>query len=200
MSSPFGSLPSRFEPLGEPRGIGLVLPGVRYSPSAPLLEFARQALLQHGFTVQQVWWDATDCDDDHAFVRGHAETALAAEPAAPSRVVIVAKSLGTLAAPYAAERGFDAIWFTPLLVDVACVAGIRANPGRQLVVGGLRDDLWDTEVAAGLRSERCDVLEVPDADHPLWADGDAVRSAEIQLEVARATEDFLASLGAGPTR
>lgn len=200
MVGPFGDLPTRFEPVDESRGLGLVLPGRAYSPSAPLLEFARQALLQHRLTVQQVWWDlaaAAPGEDGGAFVRRHVEAALATETrdrGEPERVVVVGKSLGTRASSYAAERGFDAIWLTPILVDDDCVAGIRANAGRQLLVGGLADDLWDAGVAAELAGAGCEVLEIPDAAHTLGVDGDAVRGAEIQLEVARATEAFLGSL------
>ena len=190
----FGGLPTRWEPVGESRGLAVVAPGRAYSPSAPLLEFARQALLQHGFTVQQIWWDATTRaagDDPEQWVRRHVEEALAREDA--DHVVIVGKSLGTRAASYAAERGLDAIWLTPLLVEPVLAEAIAANAGRQLLVGGLADELWDAAVARELADAGCDVLEVPDADHGMGT-ADAVRSAEIHLEVARAVEAFLAGL------
>jgi len=113
----FGGLPTRWEPEGTSRGLALVLPGRAYSPSAPLLELARRALLQHGFTVQQVWWDSTtrgDDDEPEPWVRRHVEAAFVGEDA--DHVVLVGKSLGTRAASYAAERGLDSIWLTPLLV------------------------------------------------------------------------------------
>ena len=108
-------------------------------------------------------------------------------------MLVVGKSLGTRAAAYAAERGLDAIWFTPLLVDPEVAEGIAANAGRQLLVGGLADELWDAAVARELADAGCDVLEVPDADHGMGTP-DAVRTAEIHLEVARAVAAFLASL------
>ena len=186
----FGGLPTRWEPDGDSRGLALVLPGRAYSPSAPLLELARLALLQHGFTVQQVWWDAGSRgeEDAEAWVRRHVTEALAVEDA--DHVVVVGKSLGTRAASYAAERGLDAIWFTPLLVDPALAEAIAANPGRQLLVGGLDDELWDAGIARELADNGCEVLEVPDADHSMGT-ADAVRTAEIHLEVARAVEGYL---------
>jgi hypothetical protein len=108
-------------------------------------------------------------------------------------VLVVGKSLGTRAASYAAERGLDAIWFTPLLVEPELAEAIASNPGRQLLVGGLADELWDPAIARELADNGCDVLEVPDADHGMGT-ADAVRSAEIHLEVARAVEDFLSQL------
>ena len=186
----FGGKPTRSEPEGASRGLALVAPGRAYPPSAPLLEFARRALLQHGFTVQQIWWDSTTRGDENAdvWVRRHVEAALADEHA--DHVLLVGKSLGTRAASYAAERGLDAIWLTPLLVEPALAEAIGANAGRQLLVGGLADELWDAAIARELADNGCDLLEVPDADHSMGTD-DAVRTAEIHLEVARAVEAFL---------
>lgn len=189
----FGGLPTRWEPSGPSRGLAVVAPGRAYPPSAPLLEFARQALVQHGFTVQQLWWDSTARGDEAAepWVRRHVEAALAEERA--DHVLVVGKSLGTRAASYAAERGLDAIWFTPILVEPEVAEAIAANAGRQLLVGGLADELWDPAIARELADNGCDVLEVPDADHGMGTD-DAVRSAEIHLEVARAVEAFLSQV------
>lgn len=197
MTGPFGGLPTRSEPEGETRGLGLVLPGRAYSPSAPLLEFARLALLQHGYAVQQVWWDAAARPsgiDPDAWVREQAAAALAVENHPPRTVIVVGKSLGTRAAAYAAELALDAIWLTPLLVEPAIVAGFRANPARQLLVGGAADEFWDGETAAGLARERCEVMEVPDADHSLCVPGDVMRSAAIHAEVTRRVESFLSAL------
>lgn len=192
----FGGLPTRWEPAGASRGLALVLPGRAYPPSAPLLDLARRALLQHGFTVQEVWWDSTSRTEGEVaapepWVRRRAEAALAHEDA--EHVILVGKSLGTNAASYAAERGLDAVWLTPLLVDPVLADGIARNSGRQLLVGGLADSLWDAAVAGGLRGPRCEVLELPGADHGLCAD-DAVRTAELHVEVARALDAFLAGL------
>ncbi len=186
----FGGLPTRFEPEGRSRGVALVAPGRAYSPAAPLLELARLALLQHDIAVQQLWWDSTarGDEDPEAWVRRHLAAAHASEDA--DHVLVVGKSLGTRAAPYAAERGLDAIWFTPLLVDPAVAEGIAANPGRQLLVGGVADELWDAAVARELADAGCEVLEVADADHGMGTP-DVVRTAEIHLEVAKAVDSWL---------
>ena len=199
MSGPFGGLSTRTEPDGDPRGLGLVLPGRAYSPAAPLLEFARLTLLQHGYAVQQVWWDAASRPadlDPAAWVADQAADALAAETPPPQRVVVVGKSLGTWATAYAAERGYDAIWLTPLLVEPSVVGGIRSSPARQLLVGGTADDLWDAEVAGALVREGCDVMEIPDADHGLCVPRDVVRSAAVHADVTRRMDAFLSELGA----
>jgi predicted alpha/beta-hydrolase family hydrolase len=190
----FGGHPTRFEPEGESRGVAIVAPGRAYSPSSPLLEFTRRALLQHGFTVQQIWWDTTTrspVDPPEPWVRQHVAAAHAREDA--DRVLLVGKSLGTWASAYAAERGLDAIWLTPLLVEPTQAEAIAANAGRQFLVGGLQDELWDVDVARELAEAGCDVLAVADADHSMGTP-DAVRTAEIHLEVAKAVEDWLSQV------
>ncbi|MDR7254848.1 hypothetical protein J2X46_003846 [Nocardioides sp. BE266] len=194
----FGGLPTRWEPAGDSRGVALVLPGRAYSPSAPLLEFARRALLQHGFTVQQLWWDAESRGDEDGeqWVRRHVAAAHAAEQhhrGGGDHVLVVAKSLGTRAASYAAERGLEAVWLTPLLTDPVVAEAIASNAGRQLLVGGLADELWDPAVAHELADNGCDVLAVADADHSMGTD-DAVRTAEVHVEVARAVDTFLSGI------
>lgn len=189
----FGGLPTRWEPAGASRGVALVAPGRSYPPTAPLLDFAKVALLQHGVTVQQIWWDSLTRGEEESepWVRRHVAAAHAQEDA--DHVLVVGKSLGTLAASYAAERGLDAIWLTPLLTTPAVVEALGANAGRQLLVGGLADELWDPAVARELEEGGCQVLAVPDADHGMGT-RDAVRTAEIHLEVARAVETYLSGL------
>ena len=127
-------------------------------------------------------------------MRDQAVAALAAQPDVLPTTVVVGKSLGTRAAPWAAEQGHDAIWLTPLLFVDELVAGLAAHRGRQLLVCGEADEAWDADVAAGLRREGCDVMLIPDADHGLCVPGDVVRSAEIHVEVTRRIAAFLAGL------
>ncbi len=170
MAGPFGGLPSRWPPSGAPVGTAVVLPGSGYSPAAPHLEYARQAALQHGYAVQQVWWERPEhAEDWSVWVGDQLAAAVAAEPSPPSRVLVVGKSLGTRAAPYAAGQSWPAVWFTPLLRVDTVVEGIRANRAPQLLVGGLDDEHHDASVAATL-GELPDVtvLEIPAGrPHPL---------------------------------
>lgn len=118
MSEPFGGMPTRWDPdPGPSSSVVVILPGSGYSPAHPLLEFGRQSLLQHGWTVQQVWWDQPrdmeNQQDTAEWVCQQADAALDTESEA-DRLLVLAKSLGTLASPVVAERGLDAIWMTPL--------------------------------------------------------------------------------------
>ena len=189
-----GILGTTFEPDGPPVGTAVLVPGRGYPPQAPLLFFAGFVLLQHGWRVEHLWWDPPPHESDEqttAWVRDQVE------PVLPSsgRVLLVAKSLGTYAAPLATEHGYDAVWLTPLLQVGVLAEAIAANPARQLLVGGTADTIaWDSAVARELASTGCDVLEIPDADHTMMVPGDAVRGVGVHAEVARALDAFCARL------
>ncbi|HEU4566780.1 MAG TPA: hypothetical protein VFR99_02035 [Marmoricola sp.] len=59
--------------------------------------------------------------------------------------------------------------------------------GRQLLVGGSADPTWNLATA---RSIGADVVELEGADHAMFVD-DAVRTAELHLEVTRAVDAWL---------
>jgi hypothetical protein len=189
-----GVFATRFEPEGEPVGTAVVVPGRGYPPAAPLTFFAGLALLQHGWSVRQVWWDPPAHESDEqttAWVRARVEEVLPDR----GRVMIVAKSLGTYAAPLAAERGFEAVWLTPLLQIPMLVDAIAANPARQLLVGGTADDLaWRVDIARSLAERGSDVCEIAGADHAMLTPGDTVRGVEVHREVARALDRFLSEV------
>src|SRR3954452_2946984 len=109
-----GVFATSFEPEGTPVGTAVVVPGRGYPPAAPLTFFAGFVLLQHWWSVRQVWGAPPPHESDEqtlAWVRGEVEAAVPPD----GRVLVVAKSLGTLAAPLAAERGVPAAWLTPIL-------------------------------------------------------------------------------------
>ena len=193
-----GVFATTFEPEGEPVGTAVVVHGRGYPPSAPLSFFAGFALLQHGWSVRQVWWDPPAHESDEqttAWVRGQVESALPDG----GRVLLVAKSLGTYAAPLAAERGFAAAWLTPLLQIPSLVDAIAANPARQLLVGGTADDLaWRPDVARTLAERGGDVCEILGADHVLTISGDIVRGVEAHAVALRALARFLSALEDSP--
>ena len=196
MSEIPGVTATRFEPEGEPVGTAVVVPGRGYPPAAPLTFFAGFVLLQHGWSVRQVWWDPPKHETDErttAWVREQVERELPES----GRVLVVGKSLGTYAAPLASERGLPAVWLTPILDLPAIAEAVAANPATQLLVGGSADDLWDSAVARDLASASCRVVEIAEADHILMTPGDVVRGVEAHVEVVRAIDAWLAALASG---
>lgn len=156
----------------------VLLPGAGYTARMPLLHFAALVADHHGWVVREVAWTP-----DPAWGTQEVGRELAAAIGDhPGPVRVIAKSLGTMAAPYAAARGIDAVWLTPLLQVTPVVDAFRAHPGRQLLIGGSADSgRWDPDVAASLPA---DVLEIPGADHGLNVP-DPVRTAQIHVDVVR---------------
>jgi len=174
----------------EPVGLAVLLPGRNYPATMPLLTFAGRAALQHGWRVRAVAWNAPDLDTEST-VRWAGEQLAEAVGGFDGRVLVVGKSLGTCAAAYAAERGYDAVWLTPLLHLAEVVSAMSGSGDRQLLVGGTEDPAWDLEAARATGGE---VVEVEGADHGMFTD-DAVRTAEVHVEVTRAIDEWLRRLG-----
>ena len=101
--------------------------------------------------------------------------------------VVIGKSLGSLAAPLAADRGLAAVWFTPLLRDEPTVAALRRATGPFLLVGGTADPYWDGLTA---RSLTADMVEIDGADHAMVVPGRLTESAAALGRVISAVEDF----------
>lgn len=165
-------------------GLVVMLPGRGYTCAMPLLNFAGQVADSHGWAVREVAWQPSE--DWRTAQVGAELTAAIGDHRGPVRVI--GKSLGTMAAPYAAEHRIDAVWLTPLVKQDPVAQAIDAHPGRQLLIGGTGDTLWDSEIAAALPAE---VLEIADADHSLQVPF-PVRTAEIHVDVVRAMDRWFA--------
>ncbi|GAA3581950.1 hypothetical protein GCM10022419_074380 [Nonomuraea rosea] len=178
---------------GDPGRVAVLLPGQGYTAARPLLHFARAVLVQHGWSVQEIWWDAPigpSVEDREKWVVDQARQALDAEDA--GRVLLVGKSLSTFAAPLAADRGLPAIWLTPLIALGGVLEGLRRSEAPTLLVGGTGDRSWDGDVVRTLDHP---YVEIPDADHGLEIHGDAVGSVQILKDVTAAMSGFVAGLG-----
>ena len=183
-----------WEPDGDPVGLAVVLPGRGYPPAAPGCAYAGYVLRAAGWRVRDVWWEPPDNDTlplggEIAWVGDQLTTAVGDHE---GPVLVVGKSLGTYAAPLAAELEYPAIWLTPLLVVPELVDAVRANPARQLLVGGTSDPMWDADVAASLAADGYDVLQLDGIDHGLIDPADAFRSVDALAETTRAMARFVA--------
>lgn len=156
------------------RGTVLMLPGRAYSCEMPLLAWTTRALQGAGWTVFHARWALPAVPErPRDFVEGVVRQ-FEAMPREPGPVLVVAKSLGTLAAHLAAERRYPAVWLTPVVRAVgvsplaaeseALASRLRDYPAPNLVVGGTADDLW----VNGFRGSGT-VVEMVDADHGLEA-------------------------------
>lgn len=182
-------------PLTQQVGLAVLLPGRAYTPARPLLDFATQACAEAGWHVRQVWWQipdgnaAGDPDGDPAEraarVVGELATALRG---APDRVLVIGKSLGCYAAGYAAEHSLEAVWLTPVLTEPLVAEGVQANQARQLLVGGVQDPWWRSDLPLPPQAES---LTIPGVDHSLRHPDGVPATAQAHLEVATRMQSWL---------
>ncbi|HZE37512.1 MAG TPA: alpha/beta hydrolase [Stackebrandtia sp.] len=172
----------------------VVVPGARGGPGTPGLYYAGKAAENLGAEVREVTWrEAPPMDrfEDTAlvvdWVRGQVEPVV--EEARGASVVLTGKSLATVGAGLAADRGLPAIWLTPLLHDAFVVSEIRRSRAPKLLIGGTADFAWNGEVARELSEHVC---EIPGMDHGLFVEkAPLAASAEALGTVATAMERFL---------
>lgn len=182
----------------------MLAPGGNSDTNIPMLTFAGRAARQRGASLRRLGWgySAEDLRREFSAVPpGHAPaqvaqtvkdrvTAVLTELAAAGMgaPVIVGKSLGSVAAPVAADWAVAAVWFTPLLTDPATAAAMRRAGSPCLLVGGTADHWWDGDVA---RSVTPHVVEVPGADHGMLVSGPLADPATVPGDVTTAVERFL---------
>lgn len=163
-----------------PLGTAILLPGRNLGIATPVLHWPAALLTQIGWSVLGVTWDQGEVARGAvAHVRGCADAALDRAPT-DRPVLVVAKSLGTLALPWAVEQGLPGAWLTPLLDDSAVLTAVQEASQPTLLVGGTADPYWQLpgEIGRGVR-----VTEVPGADHGLQQRGDWRRSLLDQVAI-----------------
>lgn len=174
---------------GTPIGRCVILPGSRYTPDGPLLFFAAQVALMRGWGVRQVWWEPPRFDDDAeelAWVAAQLDEAL---DGYDGRILVVAKSLGTLAAARAAQLGLEAAWLTPLLTEPDVAGPLTTYPARQFVLIGSADPYLDQAVFDALPGQR---LLVP-GDHVLRVAADPAAMVASHDAFVRAFDGWLSA-------
>ena len=175
----------------DPRRAAVILPGAFYVPAAPLLWFAGNVLDTAGWTVLQVWDRRRDNSDPERWVAERFDAALS-HIGNPDTILVVAKSITTLAAERAAELGLPGIWLTPLLNQSVVRSGLEAAAATRLLAGGTADPTWDSGYAATL--DNATIVEIPGADHGLQFPGDHHASLDALRTVTDAIADFAARL------
>lgn len=161
--------------------VAVLVPGSRYGVQAPLLYWCAHMLVQHGWHVKTVEWvpGTEPGENPQSFVETAVSGAFAAMPHAPNRL-IVAKSLGTYALPWAQRNGIPGVWLTPVLSSAAIRRALLGATAADLAIGGGSDELWMPASVAGTQAH---LITVPDADHALTIAGDWKRSLAVQSRI-----------------
>ncbi|MFG1607120.1 alpha/beta hydrolase [Actinoplanes sp. NPDC049265] len=165
----------------------LILPGALYGPYSPLPWFAAEVAERRGGTLHRHTWSRTpDRNAPEEFVRGEVVPLIEGR-----RPLVIAKSLGTLAAGLCAERALPAVWLTPLLTAHGGLPALAGAPAPFLLVGGTADPSWDGALAHRLTPH---VLEVEGADHAMAMPGPVRDTVAVLARVVDAVEDFLEAI------
>ncbi|PCN49484.1 hypothetical protein Csp2054_00520 [Curtobacterium sp. 'Ferrero'] len=169
------------------RPLVLVLPGSGYGQQAPLLWWTRAVAEQHDAEVLAPSWDADDDagTDPVGFVERSVERALGGRR--PD--LVVAKSFGCCALPWAVRNGIAGVWLTP----VCTLGSVAAASATDVAVGGSADPLWQPDAIGGGGAR---LQTVDGADHALEVRGDWRRSQRLQAEVLDLVEGRIAGLRA----
>jgi hypothetical protein len=179
-------------PQSDAPAVAVILPGAGYTIQAPLLFWAGRLLAERGWHVQGVEWTVDDAAaaDPVPFVE---EALLAAFDAAPqtTRRLVLAKSFGCFALPWALREGVPGIWLTPVLTsDIVRRALLGASP-YDLAIGGDADEMWLPDAVSGSRAS---ILTVAEADHSLIRPGRWRASMDAQSDVLTAIEHHIDAL------
>lgn len=182
--------------------VAVVLPGSGYTIQGPLLYWSIAILKAGGWHVRAVEWVSRDLGLDEAqdVVASEVEMAFASAPStgfAPStgERLVLAKSLGTLALPWARANDVPGVWLTPLLtVPVVADAARERATKHDLLVGGTADTFWTPDAIVGTAAS---VVELPAANHSLEVPGDGARSRALQKAIFERVERHISQLRAG---
>jgi len=181
------------EPDGPVVGRALFLPGANYHVRLHGLFWPARTLLDHGWHLTRAEWDGDEWGDDRdGFIRTTLDRLDAAAPPAP-RTVVVGKSIGSLAIPWAAERGRPGIWLTPLLHLDRVREALQDAPGS-LLVGGTADEFWQPDDA--LR-ERHEVVEIAGMNHGMFVGPGWRESFAAMTTILTAIDGFLGRIADG---
>lgn len=168
-----------------------MIPGGGNNAGGPLLAYAVAAVERRDAHAHRiVWTPPAAWKQSHAWVAAQVAAAIdeAAAATGAGAPAVIGKSLGSMAAPLAADRGLPAVWFTPLLTDPPTLAALRRATAPCLLVGGTADPYWDGPAA---RSITPHVVEIDAADHGMFVPGALAASAAALGQVITAVEQFL---------
>lgn len=169
----------------------VVLPGMVYPTRAPVLWFAREAVMAEGWDTLEVLGEPGDHPDPLAWERECAQRAL--EVAEANRVLVVGKSLASLLAGFVADRGLAAVWLTPALTEDSLVADLGRVSQPTLLLGGTADSMWRREAIPA--NPALKVVEVPGADHALQTPRDVAGSLDALRQMTDGIRTWLPATG-----
>lgn len=190
---------------GEPRGLGLLLPGMGYGLAHAGLRYPEMLLAQLGFDTLGLETrygtpDFQSLSEEQALEWLKADALGAFDAATATRayaeICVVGKSLGTLGlllllAEGALPPASRLIWLTPLLKRSEVRENIMQYAEQSLVVIGTRDPHYRLEWLDELAAAGVKTLALAGADHSFNVDGDVFASLSHLTTIVGRIRSFL---------
>jgi pimeloyl-ACP methyl ester carboxylesterase len=167
---------------GDPDRWAVLLPGQFYPTRAPVLWFAREAVMAQGWSALEVLGEPGQHTNPFAWVRDCAQRALAETGGA--RTMVIGKSLASLLAEEVSDRGHAAVWLTPLLTEQGVTDALARTEQPTLLIGGTADGLWQRDAIP--ENPAIEVLELDGFDHSLQRPGDSHANLDALLKLSDA--------------
>jgi predicted alpha/beta-hydrolase family hydrolase len=201
-------VPNRFlRPEGAIDHLALLLPGYGYTLDMPLFYYAEKLLLERGWDVLRVEYAYNTRPEFQTLPKSERDRWLLADTTAAwraglgqrayERVVLIGKSLGTLAMGHLLTLAdppptAGAVWLTPLLSNERLGQQISQYGGPSLFVIGTADPQFDPVVLETLQvATTGEAVVVTNADHGMDIPGDPIASVHAVERVVEALGRFL---------
>ena len=160
------------------RPLVLVLAGTGYGQQAPLLWWTSEIALAAGCEVIAPRWQVDDAAG--ADPVGFVEAAVAAALGDRLPDLVVAKSFGCFALPWAIRNDVPGVWLTPVLTHDDVATALAAATDAHDAIGGGADTMWRPDRVSGTAAR---LQTVDGADHALQVAGDWRTSVRLQSDV-----------------
>ena len=175
---------------GGPNRHAVLLPGGGYPVDSPVLWYPATACSYLGWTCHLVRWPDDMTGEQVPTIASELINRIRGDhPAA--QILIIGKSLGTLAMPVAVASGLPGVWLTPVLTEPEIGRLARRLGPEHLLIGGTADPYWELEIVERTGAQ---VLQVPDADHSLQIPGNLGRTMAAITALANGVDAFARSL------
>ena len=192
----------------ETRHVAILLPGLNYTAHMPVVYYPGQLLVARGADVLRVEYTYSrqpgfqalpDVEQDQWFradVSAAFDAALAQRDY--KRVILVGKSIGTLAVGYLLTTKTwllqpECVWLTPLLQNEQLCAQIKQVRHRALFVIGTSDPQYEqAKLAEVEKATGGESIVIDGADHSLEIGGDVVLSIRAMQRVVEGIQKYLA--------
>jgi len=202
------AVPNQFlRPEGAIDHLSVLLPGFGYTLDMPLFYYAENLLLERGWDVLRVEYAYNKHPEFPTLPEPERDKWLLADTTAAwraalsprryERVVLIGKSLGTLAMGHLLTMAdpppnVGAVWLTPLLADERLRQQISHYRGPSLFVIGTADPHFEPGVLEEMQvATTGEAVVVKNADHGMDIPGDPIASIRAVERVVEALGRFL---------